>query len=174
MCAKREVPSGRGPGPALGPWKLRGSRCSLVQSELYFGSNLSNKFISFNMKTHIHTTWAGKNQTQAGEREILENSPQSGRVGLSDIIYFCIIYGKIDILYLSLLYITPVIVHCNFIPEVKTNKTKTELTKFLPSSHNIKPRPEAHMDMILFEVILKSIDLIPQQQILQWHCLYYR
>ena len=29
------------------------------------------------------------------------------------------------------------------------------------------------MDMILFEVFLKSIDLIPQQQILQWHYLYY-
>ena len=30
------------------------------------------------------------------------------------------------------------------------------------------------MDMIRFEVFLKSIDLIPQQQILQWHYLYYR
>ena len=30
------------------------------------------------------------------------------------------------------------------------------------------------MDMILFEVFLKSIDLIPQQQILQRHYLYYR
>ena len=29
------------------------------------------------------------------------------------------------------------------------------------------------MDMILFEVFLKSIDLIPQQQILQHHYLYY-
>ena len=38
----------------------------------------------------------------------------------------------------------------------------------------VKPRPEAHMVMILFEVFLKSIDLIPQQQILQWHYLYYR
>ena len=28
--------------------------------------------------------------------------------------------------------------------------------------------------MILFEVFLKSIDLIPQQQILQRHYLYYR
>ena len=35
-----------------------------------------------------------------------------------------------------------------------------------------KPRPEAHMDMILFEVYLKSNDLIPQQQILQRHYLY--
>ena len=33
--------------------------------------------------------------------------------------------------------------------------------------HTVKPRPEAHMDMILFEVFLKNIDLIPQQQILQ-------
>ena len=39
---------------------------------------------------------------------------------------------------------------------------------------DLKPRPEAHMDMILFEVFLKSIDLIPQQQILQQHYLYYR
>ena len=38
----------------------------------------------------------------------------------------------------------------------------------------VNPRPEAHMDMILFEVFLKSIDLIPQQQILQRHYLYYR
>ena len=38
----------------------------------------------------------------------------------------------------------------------------------------VKPRPGAHMDMILFEVFLKSIDLIPQQQILQRHYLYYR
>ena len=38
----------------------------------------------------------------------------------------------------------------------------------------VKPRPEAHMDLILFEVFLKSIDLIPQQQILQRHYLYYR
>ena len=29
------------------------------------------------------------------------------------------------------------------------------------------------MDMILFEVFLKSIDLIPQQQILQRHYVYY-
>ena len=37
-----------------------------------------------------------------------------------------------------------------------------------------KPRPEANMDMILLELFLKSIDLIPQQQILQRHHLYYR
>ena len=36
----------------------------------------------------------------------------------------------------------------------------------------VKPRPEAHMDMIHFEVFLKSIDVIPQQQILQRHYLY--
>ena len=40
--------------------------------------------------------------------------------------------------------------------------------------NTVKPRPEAHIDMILFEVFLKSIDLIPQQQILQRHYLYYR
>ena len=33
----------------------------------------------------------------------------------------------------------------------------------------VKPRPEAHMDMILFEVFLKNIHLIPQDQIVQWH-----
>ena len=32
-------------GPLKGPWKLRGSSCSLVESEPYFGSILSNKFI---------------------------------------------------------------------------------------------------------------------------------
>ena len=31
--------------------------------------------------------------------------------------------------------------------------------------HTVKPRPEAHMDMILFEVFLKNIHLIPQDQI---------
>ena len=41
-------------------------------------------------------------------------------------------------------------------------------------NHTVKPRPEAHMDMILFEVFLKSIDLIPQQQILHLHYLYHR
>ena len=45
--------------------------------------------------------------------------------------------------------------------------------KLFPA-HTVKPCPEAYMDMILFEVFLKSIDLIPQQQILQWHYLYYR
>ena len=41
-------------------------------------------------------------------------------------------------------------------------------------NNTAKPRPKAHMDMILFEVFLKSIDLIPQQNILQRHYLYYR
>ena len=40
------------------------------------------------------------------------------------------------------------------------------------STHTVKPRPEAHMDMILFEVFLKSIYLIPKQHILQWHYIY--
>ena len=51
----------------------------------------------------------------------------------------------------------------------------TKISLFHISKNNtVKPRPEAHMDMILFEVFLKSIDLIPQQQILQRHYLYYR
>ena len=29
------------------------------------------------------------------------------------------------------------------------------------TKHTVKPRPEAHMDMILFEVFLKNIHLIP-------------
>ena len=33
--------------------------------------------------------------------------------------------------------------------------------------NTVKPRPEAHMDMILFEVFLKNIHLIPQDQIVQ-------
>ena len=49
-----------------------------------------------------------------------------------------------------------------------TMKCPNEIT------YTVKPRPEEHMDMILFEVFLKSIDLIPQQQILQRHYLYYR
>ena len=35
----------------------------------------------------------------------------------------------------------------------------------------VKPRLEVHMDMILFEVILKNIHLIPQDQIVQWRYL---
>ena len=38
--------------------------------------------------------------------------------------------------------------------------------------NTVKPRPEAHMDMILFEVFLKSTDLIPQQQILYNATIY--
>ena len=37
--------------------------------------------------------------------------------------------------------------------------------------NTVKPRPEAHMDMIHFEVFLKNIHLIPQDQIVQWHYL---
>ena len=37
----------------------------------------------------------------------------------------------------------------------------------------VKPHPEAHMDMILFEVFLRNIHLIPQDQIVQWHYLNY-
>ena len=33
--------------------------------------------------------------------------------------------------------------------------------------HIVKPRPEAHMDMTLFEVFLKNIHLIPLDQIVQ-------
>ena len=33
--------------------------------------------------------------------------------------------------------------------------------------YTVKPRPEAHMDMILFEVFLKNVHLIPQEQIVQ-------
>ena len=38
----------------------------------------------------------------------------------------------------------------------------------------VKPRPEAHMGMIPPEALLKGIGLIPQQQTLQQHYLYYR
>ena len=40
--------------------------------------------------------------------------------------------------------------------------------------YTVKPRPVAQIDMILFEVFLKNIHLIQQQQILQRHYLYYR
>ena len=43
-----------------------------------------------------------------------------------------------------------------------------EILAFL---HTVKPRPEAHMDMILFEVFLKNIHLIPQYQIVRRHYL---
>ena len=35
------------------------------------------------------------------------------------------------------------------------------------NNDTVKPRPEAHMNMILFEVFLKNIHLIPQDQIVQ-------
>ena len=43
--------------------------------------------------------------------------------------------------------------------------------KSLAEVYTVKPRPEAHMDMILLEVFLKNIHLIPQDQIVQWHYL---
>ena len=55
-----------------------------MQPEPYFGSILSNKLIYLFLFIFYPTQLdrAGENQTQAGEREILENSPQSARVGL--------------------------------------------------------------------------------------------
>ena len=41
------------------------------------------------------------------------------------------------------------------------------LTRELGRCNTVKPRPEAHMDVILFEVCLKNIQLIPQEQIVQ-------
>ena len=35
-------------------------------------------------------------------------------------------------------------------------------------TYAVKPRPEAHMDLILFEVFLKNIHLIPQDQIVPY------
>ena len=49
--------------------------------------------------------------------------------------------------------------------------TYNSRAQFLTNQHTVKPRPEAHMDMILFEVFLKNIHLIPQDQIEQWHYL---
>ena len=73
MCAKR---TSRARSP-LRPGS-RGSRCSL---SLILGAFIQQIYNSLIWKhtLHIHTTWAGENQTQAGEWEILENSPQSGR-----------------------------------------------------------------------------------------------
>ena len=50
------------------------------------------------------------------------------------------------------------------------NNQKTDGNE-LKSTNTVKPRPEAHMDMIIFEVFLKNIHLIPQDQIVQWHYL---
>ena len=36
-------------------------------------------------------------------------------------------------------------------------------------SYTVKPRPEAHMHMIRFEVFLKNIHLIPQDQMVHKH-----
>ena len=46
-------------------------------------------------------------------------------------------------------------------------QTKWTLPIKICTAYTVKPRPEVHMDMILFEVFLKSIELIPPQQILQ-------
>ena len=43
--------------------------------------------------------------------------------------------------------------------------------KYVLCTNTVKPRPEVHMDMILFEVFLKNTHLIPQDQIVQWHYL---
>ena len=40
--------------------------------------------------------------------------------------------------------------------------------------HKTSSRGAYIMDMIIFEVFLKSIDLIPQQQVLQRQYLYYK
>ena len=42
------------------------------------------------------------------------------------------------------------------------NKCHNFGEKFDRHMHTVKPRPEAHMNMILFEVFLKNIHLIPQ------------
>ena len=62
----------------------------------------------------------------------------------------------------AVVLVYPIFLLCNAVAKTTTNTT------------TVKPRPKAHMDMILFEGFLKSIDLIPQQQILQRHYLYYR
>ena len=51
-----------------------------------------------------------------------------------------------------------------YISSLQLTDITMELTKIC---RTVKPHPEAHtcMDMILFEVFLKSIDWIPQQQI---------
>ena len=47
-----------------------------------------------------------------------------------------------------------------------TYKYKIQIHKQIISVKNtVKPRPEAHMDMILFEVFWENIHLIPQEQI---------
>ena len=57
---------------------------------------------------------------------------------------------------------------------IKAQGEGTSVNCVICLAHTVKPRPEAHMDMVLSKVFLKSIDLIPQQQILQQHYLYYR
>ena len=43
-------------------------------------------------------------------------------------------------------------------------ESENSLESCRPIANTVKPRPEAHMDMIFFEVFLKSIDLIPQNR----------
>ena len=49
----------------------------------------------------------------------------------------------------------------------KKNTALFEIEVDLSSHHTVKPHPEAHMNMILFEVCLKNIHLTPQDQIIQ-------
>ena len=49
---------------------------------------------------------------------------------------------------------------------VRETLTKSHAFKI---THTVKPRPEAHMDMILFKVSLENIRLIPQDQIVECH-----
>ena len=69
-------------------------------------------------------------------------------------------HGGYILIILIIFFDIRIMIRCPFVQCV-------DLGLDLPKRSTVKPRPEAHMDMILFEVFLKSIVLIPQQQILQ-------
>ena len=80
---------------------------------------------------------------------------------------------KFEICVYRFLHSNPTAVTLTWWMMIDQMKRKKE-NKNILGMNTVKPRPEAHMDMILFEVFLKSIDLIPQQHILQRRYLYYR
>ena len=88
----------------------------------------------------------------------------------SDIV-FLLLYFTLAHLILSVLPFTPITLY-DILPNIIIVKITIPYDmEYFHISYTVKPRPEAHMDMILFEVFLKNIHLIPLDQIVQWHYL---
>ena len=89
-------------------------------------------------------------------------------------IWYCIsfIIFTLAHLILSVLPFTPITLY-DILPNIIIVKITIPYDmEYFHISYTVKPRPEAHMDMILFEVFLKNIHLIPLDQIVQWHYDY--